>query len=217
VTASTSDLNPDDSTVVTAVQVVPPTADLAISLVGAPDPILSGNHLTYSITVSNFGPATATGVTLTNILPGGVSISSVSPVGYSLFGNSVIWTNLGNLGSGLRTTASIVVVPNIGGTLTNIASCASSIPDPFKLNNVASIKTVVEPVQAGIAIVGNSLVITWSADAAGYYVESAPSLQPPVTWTQITSPPPVNIGGVMTLTLPLGPGTEYFRLHGQSQ
>ena len=137
---------------------------------------------------------------------------------YTLIGNSLSYSSLGNLGSGAQIPITIVVQAPAGGSLTNTATCSItdlSVTDPFKLNNSGSVKTVVEPVLLSVSRSGNSIVITWPADASNYYLESAASLAPPVTWTRITNPLPTVVGGVNTITLPLGTGPSYFRLHGQ--
>ena len=186
VASGSLDLNPDDDTASAGITVTQPTADLAIALSGAPSPVLVGGSLTYSMTVSNLGPATASGVSITNSLPAGVTFVSAAPSGYVLIGNSVVFTNLGNLGSGGQLFASIVVRPTIGATLTDSANCASSIPDPRKLNNSASVKTVVEAVLMGLTQSGNSLVISWTPDASGYSL-SRPRISPR-RWSGVPSP-----------------------------
>src|SRR5258706_183443 len=45
------------------------SADLVVNTGAAPDPVVVGNYLTNTITVSNAGRATATGVTLTSPFP----------------------------------------------------------------------------------------------------------------------------------------------------
>ena len=45
------------------------SADLTVSKVDSPDPVVVGKRLTYTITVTNLGPDTATGVALTDDLP----------------------------------------------------------------------------------------------------------------------------------------------------
>jgi uncharacterized repeat protein (TIGR01451 family) len=178
---------------------------------------LTGNYLTYNITVSNLGPATATSVSVVDSLPAGVNFVSAMPPGYSVSGNQVTFANLGDLGSGAQLSATVVVTPAVGGTLINSVTTASTIPDPLKANNSASIKTVVIPVVVNLSISGANLVISWPAEAAGYYLETTSSLRPPTVWTQVTNPPPVIINGQQTVTIPVGSGTSYFRVHGQAQ
>ena len=48
-------------------------ADVAVTLTGSSDSVTLNDNLTYTITVSNNGPNTATGVTLTDALPSGLT------------------------------------------------------------------------------------------------------------------------------------------------
>lgn len=211
-----TDLNPDDDTGTAVVTVAAPTADLSLSMIGQPDPVLSGNFVTYTLNVTNLGPATANIIALTNTMPPGVTFISASPAGYILNGRSVAYANLGNLGNGAQLTATIVVRPDVGGTITNVATVASAVADPAKLNNTASVKTVVEPVVMTATRNGSNLVLSWTVDASNYSLQSATNVVPPVSWSPVTNAP-VIIGGQKVVTLPIGPGTTYFRLNGQSQ
>ena len=74
-----------------------------------------------------------------------------------------------------------------------------------------------QAVLLNVAQVGGSLVFSWPADAVGYYLESSPDLIPPLVWTPVTTPPPVLNGNQMTVILPIGSGTSFYRLHGQGQ
>ena len=51
-------------------------ADLGVTKFDSPDPVIAGNQLTYTITVTNDGPCDATGVTLEDVLPSGLSNAS---------------------------------------------------------------------------------------------------------------------------------------------
>jgi uncharacterized repeat protein (TIGR01451 family) len=53
-------------------------ADLSVSILATPAPVGIGNNLLYTITVNNAGPSAAAGVTVTDILPGGLSFVSAS-------------------------------------------------------------------------------------------------------------------------------------------
>ena len=52
---------------------VDPVADLSVTKADSPDPVLSGQPLTYTLTVHNDGPASAPSVSLTDTLPAGVT------------------------------------------------------------------------------------------------------------------------------------------------
>ena len=54
------------------------TADLAVNKTGAPNPVLAGNQLTYTITATNNGPNAATGVKVVDALPSNVTFVSSS-------------------------------------------------------------------------------------------------------------------------------------------
>ena len=59
-------------------------ADLEITNVDAPDPVVAGQNLTYTITVTNNGPDPAGTVSLTDTLPAGTTFVSLStPGGWS--------------------------------------------------------------------------------------------------------------------------------------
>ncbi|MGH8574894.1 MAG: hypothetical protein ACREX8_20355, partial [Gammaproteobacteria bacterium] len=52
----------------------PPPPDLALSLTDIPDPLTVNGQLTYTITVRNNGPGTATGVQVVDSLPSGATL-----------------------------------------------------------------------------------------------------------------------------------------------
>jgi uncharacterized repeat protein (TIGR01451 family)/uncharacterized delta-60 repeat protein len=214
VVTGTTDLNPDDDRASAVVNVVSPTADLALSLTDSPDPVLVGNYLTYTITVSNGGPATATGVIAVDALPPTVNFISALPTNfYTVAGGVITFTNLGNLASGAQTSVTIVVQPTAPGTITDNASCRSDLLDPYKANNSASVKTIVEvPLLLPIDIVrvGQNVVISWPATPGSFSLLSTTNLVPPTVWTTVTNLPP----GQNSVIVPIGSGSEYFKLYG---
>ena len=54
------------------------SADLSITKTDAPDPVLAGNNLIYTVTVNNAGPNTATNVVVTDNLSADVSLVATS-------------------------------------------------------------------------------------------------------------------------------------------
>jgi len=199
--------------VVAITTVASPSSDLSLTLLDSPDPVTIGNTLTYTLIVSNGGPATATFVKLTNTLPAGVTFLSASPSGYVVNGNIITFPSLGDMGSGSSVTATILVRPDVPGTITDNASVGSTTTDPLKANNSASVKTVVESVQLSVTRVGSNIVISWPASASGYVLESAPDLHAPIIWTVVTTPPAQLVGDQKTVTIPATNASLFFRLH----
>ncbi len=149
VTATTAD--PDNTnnnaSASTTVNAVPTGADLTISKSDAPDPVVAGNDVTYNLTVANGGPNTATGVVLTDTLPGGVTFVSATPSqGSCSQAGGTVTCNLGDIPNGSSASASIVITTTAAGTITNTASVGAATSDPNTGNNSASAATQVDPV-----------------------------------------------------------------------
>jgi uncharacterized repeat protein (TIGR01451 family) len=211
--AAESDPNTGNNIVTNLTTVEPVRADLALGIVATPaGPVGLGQNLTYTLFITNLGPATATGVTLTNTLPPGLLFVSATPPAYVQSGNLVAFTNLNSLNSGALTNASITVQAVAGGTFTNIATCSSAVADPLKANNTATIKTEVSvPLRLEATVSGADIQIAWPAAASNVTLERATNLTPPVVWTAVTNMP-VLVGDKKVVTLPVGNGNEFFRL-----
>ena len=123
------------------------SADLSLTKTDAPDPVLVGQLLTYSLTVSNAGPSAATSVTITDTLPSGVTFdSAIASQGTCTESSGTVTCQLGTINSGLNATASIKVRPQSQGSITNQASVSSAAIDTNLANNSASASTTVNPV-----------------------------------------------------------------------
>ncbi len=115
--------------------------------VGLPDPVASGQELTYAIGVLNSGPSGATGATVTDTLPAGVTYNSATPSqGSCSHSSGTVTCNLGAMANGANATVSIVVTPTTSGTITNQAAVSAATADPVLVNNSASAATTVDPV-----------------------------------------------------------------------
>ena len=79
VTTSDTDPDPSNNTATVDTTVVAPGADLALEKFADPDPAATASELIYTLEVANRGPDDATGVTVTDILPEGVTFDSASP------------------------------------------------------------------------------------------------------------------------------------------
>jgi len=92
--------------------------DISVIKSDSPDPVTVGNNLTYMIGVTNNGPDTATGVTLTDTLPAGVTyVSATSTQGTCSRSGSTVTCSIGTLANGASTTVTIIVTQRRQGRL----------------------------------------------------------------------------------------------------
>ncbi len=131
----------------TATTTVGASADVAISKSG-PATATLGTNITYTITVSNFGPAGATGVVVSDPTPAGLGFVSASGGGCSSFPCTI---GALALGPPVTITATYSIPVNYAGTsITNTAS-VSSASDPNGSNNSSS-STATISAQADVSI-----------------------------------------------------------------
>lgn len=120
--------------------------DLAISKTTSSASVALGNLITYTLRVTNNGPSDATGVTVTDSLPGGaggVNLVSVSSTLGSCIGTTTISCSLGDMVSGSVATITLVVNPKAIGTVSNTATVTSVTNDPTSGNNSSTVSTLV--------------------------------------------------------------------------
>jgi uncharacterized repeat protein (TIGR01451 family) len=111
-------------------------ADLSVTTAASPDPASAGNDLTYTVQVANLGPADASTVTLSDMLPVGPVFASVATTqGSCSQASGTVTCNLGNVPNGATETITIVVTPTAVGNITNTATTTSSSPDNITGNN----------------------------------------------------------------------------------
>src|SRR6185436_18969716 len=98
--------------------------DLSLAATDSPDPVVSGQAITYSLTVSNSGPATATGVVITNELSLDVNfVAGVASQGSVSQSGRIVVASIGSLASMAKATVTMVAEPLTGFTfVTNIAT-----------------------------------------------------------------------------------------------
>ncbi|MEP7273401.1 MAG: SdrD B-like domain-containing protein, partial [Acidobacteriota bacterium] len=115
-------------------------ADLSITKRAAQNCVEPGDRVTYIVTVTNNGPAVATGVVVTDDLPFGLILDTVNPSQGSCNLLDPMTCNLGSLGVQQSATITITmsVPPNPPvKTFTNRATVTANEPDPNPGNNHA--------------------------------------------------------------------------------
>ena len=138
-------------------------ADLSINMIDAPDPVIAGNNLTHTITISNSGPLPATNVSVSVTLPISLTYISGAGMGWSC-GESAgtVTCDLANLdiGSAPDITLVTAVPPDTpAGFVTTYASVTSDNPDTNSGNNSTSEDTFIgEPKFAYLPLVLNNYV-----------------------------------------------------------
>ncbi len=147
VTSSTPEANPGDE-IATEQTTVVPVADLAVSVTDTPDPVLLGENVTYSISVSNLGPSDATGVSLTNSLLGSATtFVSVNQPDICSETGGVVTCDIGSLASSdTFPMVEVVATAEEIGTIISAADASGAESDFEPLNNTAQAQTqVVNP------------------------------------------------------------------------
>lgn len=137
------------------------SADLRIAKTDSPDPVVLGNDLTYTITVTNSGPGSATGVTMTDPLPASMNFVFVaSTSGSCSQSSSTVNCDLGTLAPGAAARITIKVTPTVttpsaADAISNTATVAGDafVVDPKISNNSASASTrVYDPTWADVSV-----------------------------------------------------------------
>ncbi|MFD0894868.1 DUF11 domain-containing protein [Luteolibacter ambystomatis] len=149
-----------DSTVVTR-------ADLAVTLVGAPDPVLANDNLTYTITVANNGPSDATGVSVSLPLASSTTFTSATGAGWSISSPAVDSTGTVTFSGGAIThgsSAILTVVTTVasgtsnGSTISATATASGGSDLDPNLGNNSATETVevgtVDPTVLQLATTG---------------------------------------------------------------
>jgi uncharacterized repeat protein (TIGR01451 family) len=158
-----------------------PPPDLEITKSASIGTVIAGSNLTYTVTVSNRGPRTATAVTVTDLFSADLSILSGSAS-----------TNLGMMAIGASTvlTYRASVAASALNSVSNIALVTSDTVDPIPGNDQFSVATGVDTIcdlsidkaAAGPGIIGQTAVQVVTVSNAGpsdaqnvYIVDTLPA------------------------------------------
>ena len=118
-------------------------ADLGITKTDSPDPVQVGDTISYVLRVSNKGPDSASGVTVTDPLPGGTTFVSVEASQGTCSGTTLVTCSLGSLAKDAAATIVLVVKATVAGKPTNTAEVGPRQGDPAPNNNSDSESTTV--------------------------------------------------------------------------
>jgi uncharacterized repeat protein (TIGR01451 family) len=203
------------SIAITTINPVNPAVKLVVTVTDSPDPVFVGGGLTYTLTLTNRGPSTATGVFLSDILAPGVTlVSSNTTYGTYSLGPTVVTINVGTLSSGAGLVATLRVSPSLAGVITNTASATNS-PVQVDLDPTSNLAitttTVLSPLPATLAIQaigGQQLLITVTAQPGQVYtVQGSTNF---TTWSPVFTGT-VPASGILKFTVPDSSNFRFFR------
>jgi uncharacterized repeat protein (TIGR01451 family)/uncharacterized delta-60 repeat protein len=146
---------------------VSPSVDLAVTPVGAPEPVHAGSNLTYSILVTNRGPNAATNVIVTAPIPAGSGfVSAANPHGSFVLGGGTVTFTTPTLEIGARATNTLVVTPAALGTLTLTASVSSAQVELVPADNTGgTVNTVINlPVDLAVGASASTNMVAVSSN-----------------------------------------------------
>ncbi len=155
--SDTPDPNPNNNRATVSLTVTS-LADLALVKTGPPTAI-AGTNATYNLSVTNNGPSTAKNVVISDAVPAGVTIvsvsSSIGSCNAGVPGDPFLLTkcSIGTLAPAASATMQVVVhvKPDTLGIIHNDARVESDTFDPSTANNLATVATNVSA-QADLSI-----------------------------------------------------------------
>jgi uncharacterized repeat protein (TIGR01451 family) len=238
VATTTRDTNPaNNSATVTIAVASAIQADLSVTNSASPNPVNAGQNITYSQTVANGGPASASTVVLTETLPANTTfVSLTGPAGWACTSVSPFTCSIGTLAANATANFTFVVKVNnavaSGTTITDTASVSSATGDPNMGNNTASVNVQVAD-SADLSVTNSATPIPVLAGANITYTQvvtnNGPSTATSASFTENTPPnttffqltpipggwsctlPVVGTAGTITCTNPsFAPGTASF-------
>ncbi|GAA1246045.1 putative repeat protein (TIGR01451 family) [Microbacterium phyllosphaerae] len=187
------------STTQEALTPVNQAADLAITKTLDTSPLVAGQPVTFTIGVTNNGPQTATGVTVTDAVPAGLTAVQATPSGGSCTVGATISCALPDLavGAGATITVTGTVSPSFepGAALTNTASVSGTRFDVNLANNTAT--------------ASGSLTAISDVSVTKSFFPAVPVAGQNVTYTLITRNDGPSEARDVRLTDPLDPETAF--------
>jgi uncharacterized repeat protein (TIGR01451 family) len=189
-------------------------ADLSVTATATPDPTSVGGTLTYAITVSNNGPAVATGTNLSFALPSSTNFQSATTAqgtcsAPAAGSSGLVSCSFGSIGSGSSVAVTVAVAPQLAGALPAIIAVTGHELDNNSANNVANISTTVTAVSPVVTVnVMESIHVTDSPTPLPSDMNSITEnirvtdtvsivLTPVITWSP---PSPISYGTPLSAT-----------------
>ncbi|HKR63539.1 MAG TPA: hypothetical protein VJZ00_07385 [Thermoanaerobaculia bacterium] len=156
-------------------------------------PALHGQNASFTVTVTNNGPNTATGVTLTDTMSGAALAGATSTVGTCNTASPIVCT-IGTLNSGQSAVVTITVNANTVSTISNSAATSGTEFDPNTANNNTGTANITVSPAADLAVtvtdaadpVAGNTTTTYTVTVSNLGPDSAASAAVALTMTNGT-------------------------------
>jgi uncharacterized repeat protein (TIGR01451 family) len=155
-------------------------ADLAITKSLDTDPLVAGQPVTFTIGVTNNGPQTATGVTVTDPIPAGITNVTVDSGDVTCTVTATVTCAVPDMAVGqsaqIKITGTLSPSGNPGASLSNTATVSGTRTDPNLANNTASVistmsaatdVSIVKTFSPSTPVAGQNVTYTLSVFNAG--------------------------------------------------
>ena len=217
VTAAASD--PDGgNNAATVSTTIAPSADLAITaFTDAPDPVLVGDSLTYTLSFINNGPDASAVVATETLTPTGTTLTFV-PGSSDLrwvwdSGTHTLTATLGSMASGATDSLVAVFTASAPGTIAAHAVLTPTLFDPNPVNNSADASTTSCVMPGAFDLLHPASGVVNLSTSAAFYWQPSPGAVTYDLRLGTTSPPPLHtsaIAATETSVTGLTPGTTYY-------
>lgn len=123
----------------------PSQANLTVTKVASVNSVTAGSSVTYTLTLTNNGPGTASSVVVTNNLPAALNFVSCTATGGGVCGGTENnrTVTFASLAFGASATINITATANCaavsGPSITNITAVSAATPDPDPANNSSTV------------------------------------------------------------------------------
>ncbi|RZJ24159.1 MAG: DUF11 domain-containing protein, partial [Haliea sp.] len=152
ITTTTADVDLTNNTGTATLGTIIANADLSVTKTAStPNGTGAGSTVSFAIVITNAGPSTAANVTVTDVVPTGLTVISVAgSAGLTATASGqAVQGVMTSLASGANATLTVVVslTNTTSATLsyTNAAGVASTTPDPSTANNTGTSTVTVDP------------------------------------------------------------------------
>jgi len=160
-------------------------AELSVSKGASPNPVLAGGDITYTLGVTNSGPATAESVTLSDVVPAGTTFVSASQTSGPNF--TLTTPTAGGTGTFTATRSTLAV--GASANFTMVVRVASDRPNESTISNTVTVDGVTADSNPGDDSATTTTTVSNPPSAGGGAPASPPTRSPRLTIGEVRMGP----------------------------